>query len=80
MNIARAVKSNALLIWMPIDIYYGRQVCSRVSHEDCGMSNCVIHVNGFYCAKGDFPRVQYAFYLHAIDARHAVKCGIAAVT
>jgi len=33
-----------------------------------------------YCAKGDFPHVQYAFYLHALDARRAVKCGMASVT
>jgi len=33
-----------------------------------------------YCAKGDFPHVQYAFYLHALDARRAVKCGNASVT
>jgi len=33
-----------------------------------------------YCAKGDFPHVQYAFYLHAIDAWRAVKCGMASVT
>jgi len=32
------------------------------------------------CAKGDFPHAQYAVYLHAIDARRAVKCGIEAVT
>jgi len=33
-----------------------------------------------YCAKGDFPHVQYAFYLHALDVRRAVKCGMASVT
>jgi len=33
-----------------------------------------------YCAKGNFPHVQYAFYLHALDARRAVKCGMASVT
>jgi len=33
-----------------------------------------------HCAKGDFPHAQYAVYLHAIDARRAVKCGIEAVT
>jgi len=33
-----------------------------------------------YCAKGDFPHVQYAFYLHALDAWCAVKCGMASVT
>jgi len=33
-----------------------------------------------YCAKGNFPHVQYAFYLHALDAWRAVKCGIASVT
>jgi len=33
-----------------------------------------------YCAKGDFPHVQYAFYLYALDARRAVKCGMATVT
>jgi len=33
-----------------------------------------------HCAKGDFPHAQYGVYLHAIDARPAVKCGIAAVT
>jgi len=33
-----------------------------------------------HCAKGDFPRAQYAVYLHAIDARRSVKCGIDAVT
>jgi len=33
-----------------------------------------------YCTKGNFPHVQYAFYLHALDARRAVKCGIASVT
>jgi len=32
-----------------------------------------------HCAKGDFPHAQYAFYLHTIDTRRAVKCGIAAV-
>ena len=30
--------------------------------------------------KSDFPHAQYAFYLHAIDTRRAVKCRIAAVT
>jgi len=29
---------------------------------------------------GDFPHVQYAFYLRALDARRAVKCGMASVT
>jgi len=29
---------------------------------------------------GDFLHVQYAFYLHALDARRAVKCGMASVT
>jgi len=33
-----------------------------------------------YCAKGNFPHVQCAFYLHAIDARRVVKCGMASVT
>jgi len=33
-----------------------------------------------HCAKGDFPHAEYAVYLHAIDARCAVKCGIDAVT
>jgi len=33
-----------------------------------------------HCAKYDFPHAQYAFYLHAIDTRRAVNCGIAAVT
>ena len=33
-----------------------------------------------YCAKGYYPHVQYAFCLHALDARHAVKCGMASVT
>jgi len=33
-----------------------------------------------HCAKGDFPHSQYAVYLHAIDARRVVKCGIEAVT
>ena len=33
-----------------------------------------------YCAKGDYPHVQYAFCLHALDARRAVKCGMASVT
>ena len=33
-----------------------------------------------HCAKDDFAHAQYAFYLHAIDTRRAVKCGIAAVT
>jgi len=34
------------------------------------------------CAKGDFPHAQYAVlvYLHAIDARRAVKCGMEAFT
>jgi len=32
-----------------------------------------------HCAKDDFPHDQYAFYLHAIDTRRAVKCGMAAV-
>ena len=33
-----------------------------------------------YCAKGDYPHVQYAFCLHALDAWRAVKCGMASVT
>ena len=33
-----------------------------------------------YCAKGDYPHVQYAFCLHALDAQLAVKCGMASVT
>ena len=33
-----------------------------------------------YCAKVDFPHVQYAFYLHALDAQRAVKCRLASVT
>jgi len=33
-----------------------------------------------HCAKGDFLHAHYAVYLHAIDARRAVKCGIEAVT
>jgi len=33
-----------------------------------------------HCAKDDFQHAQYAFYLHAIDTRRAVNCGIAAVT
>jgi len=31
-------------------------------------------------AKHNFPHAPYAFHLHAIDARRALKCGIAAVT
>jgi len=33
-----------------------------------------------HCAEGDFPHALYALYLHAIDALHAVKCEISAVT
>jgi len=32
-----------------------------------------------HCAKRDFLHTQYAVYLHAIEAWHAVKCGIDAV-
>jgi len=33
-----------------------------------------------HCTKDEFPHARYAFYLRAFDARHAVKCGIPAVT
>jgi len=33
-----------------------------------------------YCAKGNFLHVQYALYLHALDARRAMKCGMVSVT